>query len=209
MIKKRVILGCLLLSLSSCRLFFESQVSMRRFNNDLTNTHRKLEKPVLISLIYEPKINIHIDREQGEFLQKVDSSFIKAFPSKLMNALKDVNIIPSETGKPQHTIYISELILSEATFEGTDSNHETTTELAVELLLSGYIHDVKTGQNQPVKAYLHTQTHSGSSLMMEALFNDTTNYRKNDSYTAGTAENNLIKLFARKCASKLSSSPSY
>ncbi len=188
--------------LTACSPIIEKHITMNRFNKTVNLEKVKLASPVSVELIYDPKIDIHINKQYGFFLQHVDTLYIDNIREHLIKELAEVNI--HVTGKKSVLqLSIDEIRLIEKLEEGTDSRGDDTTEIDVELYMKGHLYNTSSNDQQLIEAIIGTTTYTGLSLF-SVLFNDSDfDVQKNDTYEAGVAEKNLITLFVKKCSQNI------
>ncbi|MDT7831090.1 hypothetical protein RQM59_01795 [Flavobacteriaceae bacterium S356] len=175
---------------------------MNLFNKEVTLEKVKLASPVSIELTYDPKINIHIDKQFGFFLQNIDSTYVHTIREQLIQELATANIHVTES-KSAIRLRIDEIILIEKNEEGTDSDCESTMEVDVELYMKGYIYKTTDSNPKLIEADIGTTTTTGLSLF-SILFNDSDfDVQKNNTFEEGIAEKNLITLFVKKCVKNI------
>lgn len=175
---------------------------MNHFNKEISLKKKKLETPMYVQLIYDPKINIHIDKSSGFFLSTVDTAYVMNFRTNLIKELEKVNIIVTSEAAPA-SLSIDEILLIEKNVEGSDSDNQSTIEVDVCLYMSGYLDQRLSSQKQRIEALIGNTTTTGMSLFSVLFGSSDYDIQKNDTYEEGVAEKNLLTLFAKECVEKI------
>lgn len=193
---------CSVILLAACSPIIEKHITMNRFNKEVSLEKVKLASPIPIELIYDPKINIHIDKQSGFFLQHVDSAYVRTIRERLIQEFATANIHVTDS-KSAIRLRIDEIVLTEKNVEGTDSDNESTIEVDVELYMRGFLHNTSESTPKLIEALLGTTTTTGLSLF-SILFDDSDfDIQKNNTFEEGIVEKNLITLFVKKCAENI------
>lgn len=193
---------CFLWFFISCSPIIEKNITMRDFNKKIIVEKKKLKNPIYIELIYNPKINVHVNKQSGLFLNNIDSLYVENIQNKIIEELKKVNILVTNNIS-NFSLSVNEIIMIEKNVEGTNSDSEDTIESELKLSINGYLYDKSKRKRKFIESLSGTTTRTGMSFFT-ILFNDSDfDAQKNDTFEKGLVEKNLIKLFAIKCAENI------
>lgn len=189
---------CITMLLMACSPIIEKHITMNSFNKEVNLSKKRLKSPISIELNYDPKINIHIDKEYGFFLQQVDSTYVYNIQENLIQELAEANIFVTDK-KSRFRLSIDEISLIEKNVEGTDSDNLSTTEVDVELYMKGFLYQDSKPNPALVEALIGTTTTTGLSFFSILFDSSEFDVQKNNTYEPGVAEKNLLILFVKRC----------